>query len=161
MFKIKAIVAGPAARGTAGVQAPIQSEDLPYCRQAVPGATRGVQGAPLRQRREGLRAADAGSAPRAIRGFHSRTITSRSRSREDGEYLLAAGTYNRLIDAFPQDTLVDDAFYLSGHCLRARVETAAAGPDVRSQCPDRVSVAARQLSRFPMLPGEERARQAR
>jgi outer membrane protein assembly factor BamD len=30
------------------------------------------------------------------------------------EYLLAAGTYNRLIDAFPQDTLVDDAFYLSG-----------------------------------------------
>lgn len=31
-----------------------------------------------------------------------------------GEYLLAAGTYNRLIDAFPQDTLVDDAFYLSG-----------------------------------------------
>ena len=32
----------------------------------------------------------------------------------NGEYLLAAGTYNRLIDAFPQDTLVDDAFYLSG-----------------------------------------------
>jgi outer membrane protein assembly factor BamD len=31
-----------------------------------------------------------------------------------GEYLLAAGTYNRLIDAFPQDTLVDDAFFLSG-----------------------------------------------
>lgn len=31
-----------------------------------------------------------------------------------GEHLLAAGTYNRLIDAFPQDTLVDDAFYLSG-----------------------------------------------
>lgn len=32
----------------------------------------------------------------------------------NGEYLLAAGTYNRLIDAFPQDTLVDDAFFLSG-----------------------------------------------
>ena len=32
----------------------------------------------------------------------------------NGENLLAAGTYNRLIDAFPQDTLVDDAFYLSG-----------------------------------------------
>jgi len=32
----------------------------------------------------------------------------------NNEYLLAAGTYNRLIDAFPQDTLVDDAFYLSG-----------------------------------------------
>lgn len=32
----------------------------------------------------------------------------------NGEYLLAAGTYNRLIDAFPQDTLVDDSFYLSG-----------------------------------------------
>jgi outer membrane protein assembly factor BamD len=31
-----------------------------------------------------------------------------------GQFLLAAGTYNRLIDAFPQDTLVDDAFYLSG-----------------------------------------------
>ncbi|MDP9202794.1 MAG: outer membrane protein assembly factor BamD [Gemmatimonadota bacterium] len=31
-----------------------------------------------------------------------------------GENLLAAGTYNRLIDAFPQDTLVDDALYLSG-----------------------------------------------
>src|SRR5438445_13703927 len=32
----------------------------------------------------------------------------------NNEYLLAAGTYNRLIDAFPQDKLVDDAFYLSG-----------------------------------------------
>lgn len=32
----------------------------------------------------------------------------------NSEYLLAAGTYNRLIDAFPQDTLVDDAFFLSG-----------------------------------------------
>jgi outer membrane protein assembly factor BamD len=31
-----------------------------------------------------------------------------------GENLLAATTYNRLIDAFPQDTLVDDALYLSG-----------------------------------------------
>lgn len=31
-----------------------------------------------------------------------------------GENLLAAATYNRLIDAFPQDTLVDDALYLSG-----------------------------------------------
>jgi outer membrane protein assembly factor BamD len=30
------------------------------------------------------------------------------------ENLLAATTYNRLIDAFPQDTLVDDALYLSG-----------------------------------------------
>ncbi|HST08157.1 MAG TPA: outer membrane protein assembly factor BamD [Gemmatimonadaceae bacterium] len=35
-----------------------------------------------------------------------------------GEYLLAAGTYNRLIDAFPQDTLVDDAFYLSGRAYQ-------------------------------------------
>ena len=33
---------------------------------------------------------------------------------KNSEYLLAAGTYNRLIDAFPQDSLVDDAFYLSG-----------------------------------------------
>src|SRR3977135_145922 len=33
---------------------------------------------------------------------------------KNGEYLLAAGTYNRLIDAFPQDTLVPAAFYLSG-----------------------------------------------
>ena len=33
---------------------------------------------------------------------------------KNGENLLAAGTYNRLIDAFPQDTLVDDALYLSG-----------------------------------------------
>ncbi len=33
---------------------------------------------------------------------------------KNGEYLLAAGTYNRLIDAFPQDTLVAEAFYLSG-----------------------------------------------
>jgi outer membrane protein assembly factor BamD len=31
-----------------------------------------------------------------------------------GENLLAAGTYNRMIDAFPQDTLVDDALFLSG-----------------------------------------------
>jgi outer membrane protein assembly factor BamD len=38
---------------------------------------------------------------------------AQSQSR-NGEYLLAAGTYNRLIDAFPQDSLVDDAFYLSG-----------------------------------------------
>jgi outer membrane protein assembly factor BamD len=36
----------------------------------------------------------------------------------NGEYLLAAGTYNRLIDAFPQDTLVDDAFYLSGRAYQ-------------------------------------------
>src|SRR6202795_3871233 len=33
---------------------------------------------------------------------------------KQGENLLAAGTYNRLIDAFPQDSLVDDALYLSG-----------------------------------------------
>jgi len=33
---------------------------------------------------------------------------------KNGENLLAAATYNRLVDAFPQDTLVDDALYLSG-----------------------------------------------
>ena len=33
---------------------------------------------------------------------------------KNGEGLLAAGTYNRLVDAFPQDTLVDDALYFSG-----------------------------------------------
>ena len=33
---------------------------------------------------------------------------------KQGEELLAAATYNRLIDAFPQDTLVDDALFLSG-----------------------------------------------
>ena len=33
---------------------------------------------------------------------------------KNSENLLAAGTYNRLIDAFPQDTLVDDALFLSG-----------------------------------------------
>jgi outer membrane protein assembly factor BamD len=33
---------------------------------------------------------------------------------KNGENLLAAGTYNRLIDAFPQDTIVDDALFLSG-----------------------------------------------
>jgi outer membrane protein assembly factor BamD len=33
---------------------------------------------------------------------------------KNAEYLLAAGTYNRLIDAFPQDTIVPEAFYLSG-----------------------------------------------
>ena len=37
---------------------------------------------------------------------------------KNGEFLLAAGTYNRLIDAFPQDTLVDDAFYLSGRAYQ-------------------------------------------
>jgi outer membrane protein assembly factor BamD len=37
---------------------------------------------------------------------------------KNAEYLLAAGTYNRLIDAFPQDTLVDDAFYLSGRAYQ-------------------------------------------
>ena len=36
----------------------------------------------------------------------------------NGEYLLAAGTYNRLIDAFPQDTLVDDAFFLSARAYQ-------------------------------------------
>jgi outer membrane protein assembly factor BamD len=35
-----------------------------------------------------------------------------------GENLLAAGTYNRLIDAFPQDTLVADALYLSGRAYQ-------------------------------------------
>ena len=29
-------------------------------------------------------------------------------------HLLAAATFNRLVDAFPQDTLVDDALFLSG-----------------------------------------------
>lgn len=33
---------------------------------------------------------------------------------KNGEHLLAAATYNRLVDAFPQDTLVDDALFLSG-----------------------------------------------
>jgi outer membrane protein assembly factor BamD len=33
---------------------------------------------------------------------------------KNGEELLAAATYNRLIDAFPQDSLVDDALFLSG-----------------------------------------------
>jgi outer membrane protein assembly factor BamD len=33
---------------------------------------------------------------------------------KNGENLLAAATYNRLVDAFPQDTLVDDALYNSG-----------------------------------------------
>src|SRR6476661_8805597 len=37
---------------------------------------------------------------------------------KNGENLLAAATYNRLIDAFPQDTLVDDAFYLSGRAYQ-------------------------------------------
>jgi outer membrane protein assembly factor BamD len=32
----------------------------------------------------------------------------------NGEHLLAAATYNRLVDAFPQDSLVDDALFLSG-----------------------------------------------
>ena len=32
----------------------------------------------------------------------------------DGMYLLAAATFNRLVDAFPQDTLVDDALFYSG-----------------------------------------------
>jgi len=36
----------------------------------------------------------------------------------NGDYLLAAGTYNRLIDAFPQDTLVDDSFFLSGRAYQ-------------------------------------------
>lgn len=31
-----------------------------------------------------------------------------------GMHLLAATTYNRLVDAFPQDTLVDDALFYSG-----------------------------------------------
>jgi outer membrane protein assembly factor BamD len=33
---------------------------------------------------------------------------------ELGEHLLAAATYNRLVDAFPQDTLVDDALFKAG-----------------------------------------------
>jgi outer membrane protein assembly factor BamD len=36
----------------------------------------------------------------------------------EGQNLLAATTYNRLIDAFPQDTLVDDALYLSGRAYQ-------------------------------------------
>ena len=36
----------------------------------------------------------------------------------NGEHLLAAATYNRLIDAFPQDTLVDDALFLSGRAYQ-------------------------------------------
>jgi outer membrane protein assembly factor BamD len=37
---------------------------------------------------------------------------------KQGQNLLAAATYNRLIDAFPQDTLVDDALYLSGRAYQ-------------------------------------------
>jgi len=37
---------------------------------------------------------------------------------KQGQNLLAAGTYNRLIDAFPQDTLVDDALFLSGRAYQ-------------------------------------------
>ncbi|HWL39126.1 MAG TPA: outer membrane protein assembly factor BamD [Gemmatimonadaceae bacterium] len=37
---------------------------------------------------------------------------------ENGEHLLAATTYNRLVDAFPQDTLVDDALYHSGRAYQ-------------------------------------------
>ena len=37
---------------------------------------------------------------------------------QNGEHLLAAATYNRLIDAFPQDTLVDDALFLSGRAYQ-------------------------------------------
>jgi outer membrane protein assembly factor BamD len=37
---------------------------------------------------------------------------------KQGSNLLAAATYNRLIDAFPQDTLVDDALYLSGRAYQ-------------------------------------------
>ena len=37
---------------------------------------------------------------------------------KNGDNLLAAGTYNRLIDAFPQDSLVDDALYLSGRAYQ-------------------------------------------
>ena len=33
---------------------------------------------------------------------------------ELGQHLLAAATYNRLVDAFPQDTLVDDALFHAG-----------------------------------------------
>jgi outer membrane protein assembly factor BamD len=33
---------------------------------------------------------------------------------KNGENLVSAATYNRLVDAFPQDTLVDDALFLSG-----------------------------------------------
>jgi outer membrane assembly lipoprotein YfiO len=35
-----------------------------------------------------------------------------------GANLLAATTYNRLVDAFPQDTLVDDALYYSGRAYQ-------------------------------------------
>jgi outer membrane protein assembly factor BamD len=37
---------------------------------------------------------------------------------KQGQNLLAAATYNRLVDAFPQDTLVDDALYLSGRAYQ-------------------------------------------
>ena len=48
--------------------------------------------------------------PRAPLAFY---YLAQSQSKQ-GQNLLAATTYNRLIDAFPQDTLVDDALYLSG-----------------------------------------------
>ena len=37
---------------------------------------------------------------------------------ELGEHLLAAATYNRLVDAFPQDTLVDDALFHAGKAFQ-------------------------------------------
>ncbi len=38
---------------------------------------------------------------------------------KQGEHLLAATTFNRLVDAFPQDTLVDDALYFAGKAYEA------------------------------------------
>jgi outer membrane protein assembly factor BamD len=52
--------------------------------------------------------------PRAPLSFY---YLAQSQSKR-GESLLAAATYNRLIDAFPQDTLVDDALYLSGRAYQ-------------------------------------------
>jgi outer membrane protein assembly factor BamD len=52
--------------------------------------------------------------PRAPLSFY---YLAQSQSKR-GESLLSAATYNRLIDAFPQDTLVDDALYLSGRAYQ-------------------------------------------
>jgi outer membrane protein assembly factor BamD len=52
--------------------------------------------------------------PRAPLAFY---YLAQSQAKQD-QNLLAATTYNRLIDAFPQDTLVDDALYLSGRAYQ-------------------------------------------
>ena len=83
------------------------------------------------QRRLGIREADDGSA-RARHAAAALALVSRAaRTSDRDEWLLAAQSFSRLVESFPDDTLADDAALEAARVLPEAVAQAGARPDVR------------------------------